>query len=171
MAEQLGEARGPYTLQAAIAACHARSFRAEDTDWDRLVALYGELARTAPSPIVELNRAVAVSMASGPDAALQLVDQLVETRTLERYHLLPSVRGDLLDQLGRHAEAAAEFDRAAALATNTRERALSEGRARTSRGRAARHQVRGRPRLSRRLDAPACTHHGRSCSRAGGRVP
>ncbi len=128
--------RGPYTMQAAIAACHARSFRAEDTDWERVVALYGELARTAPSPIVELNRAVAVSMASGPDAALQLVDQLVETRTLERYHLLPSVRGDLLDQLGRHAEAAAEFDRAAALATNIRERALSEGRARTSRGRA-----------------------------------
>ncbi len=137
LAEQLSEARGPYTLQAAIAACHARSFRAEDTDWDRLVALYGELARATPSPIVELNRAVAVSKASGPDVALQLVDQLVETRTLERYHLLPSVRGDLLDQLGRHTEAAAEFDRAAALATNTRERALSEGRARTSRHRAA----------------------------------
>jgi RNA polymerase sigma factor (sigma-70 family) len=137
--------RGPYTMQAAIAACHARSFRAEDTDWERVVALYGELARTAPSPIVELNRAVAVSMASGPDAALQLVDQLVETRTLERYHLLPSVRGDLLDQLGRHAEAAAEFDRAAALATNARERALSEGRARTSRGRATAAVTRSGP--------------------------
>ncbi len=137
LAERLGETRGPYTLQAAIAACHARSFRAEDTDWGRVVGLYGELARTAPSPIVELNRAVAVSMASGPDAALQLVDQLVETRTLERYHLLASVRGDLLDQLGRHAEAAAEFDHAATLATNVQERGLSEGRARTSRDRAA----------------------------------
>ena len=136
LAERLGETRGPYTLQAAIAACHARSFRAEDTDWGRVVGLYGELARTAPSPIVELNRAVALSMASGPEAALQLVDQLVETRTLERYHLLHSVRGDLLDQLGRHAEAAAGFDRAAALATNARERGLSEGRARTSRDRA-----------------------------------
>jgi RNA polymerase sigma-70 factor, ECF subfamily len=132
-AEQLGEPRGPYTLQAAIAACHARAFRPEETDWDKVVALYGELARAAPSPIVELNRAVAVSMASGPDAALQLVDQLVETGTLERYHLLSSVRGDLLHRVGRHAESALEFDRAAALATNAQERALSRERARASR--------------------------------------
>jgi RNA polymerase sigma factor (sigma-70 family) len=134
-AEALGATRGPYTLQAAIAACHARSFRAEETDWARVVALYGELARRTPSPIVELNRAVAISMASGPGPALDLVDQLVETRTLERYHLLSSVRGDLLDRLGRHAEAAAEFERAALLATNTPERDLSEQRARASRAR------------------------------------
>jgi RNA polymerase sigma factor (sigma-70 family) len=118
-AEALSETKGPYTLQAAIAACHARSFRPEETDWAEVVTLYGELAGRAPSPIVELNRAVAISMASGPGPALDLVDQLVETRTLERYHLLYSVRGDLLDKLGRHAEAAAEFDRAARLATNT----------------------------------------------------
>jgi predicted RNA polymerase sigma factor len=136
-AEAIGTRRGPYSLQAAIAACHARSFRPEDTDWNEVVALYTELARTAPSPIVELNRAVAVSMASGPQAALDLVDQLVQTRTLERYHLLPSVRGDLLDRLGRSAEAAVEFDRSAALATNAQERFLSEGRARASRARAA----------------------------------
>jgi RNA polymerase sigma factor (sigma-70 family) len=137
-AEALGNAdpRGPYTLQAAIAACHTRAFRPDETDWQQLVALYGELARTAPSPIVELNRAVAVSRAEGPAAALELVDQLVETRTLERYHLLSSVRGDLLDRLGRSAEAAVEFDRAAALATNMQERALSEERARDSRARA-----------------------------------
>jgi RNA polymerase sigma factor (sigma-70 family) len=136
-ATALGEPRGPYTLQAEIAACHARVFRAEETDWHELVALYGELARTAPSPIVELNRAVAVSMASGPEVALDLVDQLVRTGTLERYQLLPSVRGDLLDRLRRPAEAAIEFDRAAALATNTRERTLSEERARACRARAA----------------------------------
>ncbi len=135
-AERLAESSGPYTLQAAIAACHARSFRAEDTDWDRLVTLYGELASTAPSPIVELNRAVALSMAAGPEAALALVDQLMETGTLERYHLLYSVRGDLLDRLGRDAEAASEFERAAALATNAQERNLSEGRARACRARA-----------------------------------
>jgi RNA polymerase sigma-70 factor, ECF subfamily len=137
-AELFGESRGPYTLQAAIAACHARSFRPEETDWDEVVALYGELAHRAPSPIVELNRAVAVSMATGPAAALILVDQLVETRTLDRYHLLSSVRGDLLDRLGRHTEAAADFERASALATNARERALSEQRARASRARAGR---------------------------------
>ena len=135
-ADGLSDRRGPYTLQAAIAACHARSFRPSDTDWDQLVVLYGKLARVAPSPIVELNRAVAVSMASGPGAALALVDQLVATRTLERYHLLSSVRGDLLDKLGRHGEAAVEFDRAAALATNAPERALLEERARMSRDRA-----------------------------------
>jgi predicted RNA polymerase sigma factor len=132
-----GEPRGSYALQAAIAACHARAFRPEDTDWDEVVNLYTELARAEPSPIVELNRAVAVSMASGPEAALQLVDQLVETGTLERYHLLSSVRGDLLDRLGYPAEAALEFDRSAALATNAQERALSEERARVSRGHAA----------------------------------
>ncbi len=134
-ADALGSARGPYTLQAAIAACHARSLRPEDTDWPSVVALYGELVHVAPSPIVELNRAVAVSMAEGPEAALSLVDQLVATRTLDRYHLLPSVRGDLLAQLGRHDEAATEFDRAAALAGNARERALSEARATSSRAR------------------------------------
>jgi RNA polymerase sigma factor (sigma-70 family) len=132
-AQALGQPRGPYTLQAAIAACHTRALRPEETDWTLLVELYGELARAAPSPIVELNRAVAVSMVSGPDAALQLVDQLVETGTLERYHLLSSVRGDLLHRTGRHAESALEFDRAAALATNAQERALSEERARASR--------------------------------------
>ena len=136
-AELLAEPRGPYTLQGAIAACHARSFRAEDTDWGELVTLYGELARTAPSPIVELNRAVAVSMASGPGAALALVDELLATGTLDRYHLLYSVRGDLLDRLGRVDEAASEFDRAAALATNAQERSLSEERARTCRARPA----------------------------------
>ena len=128
-ADALGDPRGPYALQAAIAACHARAFRPEDTDWEELVSLYGELARTAPSPIVELNRAVAISMAGNPDAALALVDQLVETKTLERYHLLYSVRGDLLDRLGRQADAAVEFDRAAELATNARERMLLHERA------------------------------------------
>ena len=173
-AEALGESRGPYTLQAAIAACHARSFRPEDIDWDEVVALYAELARRAPSPIVELNRAVAVSMASGPDAALILVDQLVETRTLDRYHLLRSVRGDLLDRLGRHDEAAGEFDRAAALATNARESALSE-RARPRQPRAGQPQRivaphKFRPGLSLDLPRP-CAHQGRNCSRTGGSVP
>jgi RNA polymerase sigma-70 factor, ECF subfamily len=135
-AEALAAPRGPYTLQAAIAARHARAFHAADTEWEEVVALYGELARSAPSPIVELNRAVAVSMASGPGAALQLVDQLVAMGTLQRYHLLPSVRGDLLDRLGRYDEAALEFDRAAALATNAQERTLSEERALASRTRA-----------------------------------
>jgi RNA polymerase sigma factor (sigma-70 family) len=132
-ADQLATTRGPYTLQAAIAACHARSFRPEETDWDELVALYTELARATPSPIVELNRAVAVSRASGPREALALVDLLVATGTLERYHLLSSVRGDLLDRLGRHGEAASEFERAAALAGNDQERALLSERARASR--------------------------------------
>ena len=136
-ANQLAQSSGPYTLQAAIAACHARAFRSEETDWKAVVALYGRLAQTSPSPIVELNRAVAVGMASGPDAALPLVDQLVATHTLDRYHLLSSVRGDLLDRLGRHAEAAQEFDRAAAQATNVQERQLSEQRARVSRSRAS----------------------------------
>lgn len=130
---ELSKVRGLYTLQAAIASCHARCFRPEETDWDELVVLYTELARAIPSPIVELNRAVAVSRASGPGEALALVDLLVATGTLERYHLLYSVRGDLLERLGRHDEAASEFDRAAALATNGQERALLSGRARASR--------------------------------------
>ena len=132
-ADELATTRGPYTLQAAIAACHARSFRPEETDWDELVALYTALARATPSPIVELNRAVAVSCASGPAEALALVDVLVSTGTLERYHLLYSVRGDLLDRLGRHGEAASEFQRAAALATNRQERTLMSERAQLSR--------------------------------------
>ena len=132
-ADELADTRGPYTLQAAIAACHARSFRPEETDWHELVALYTALARTTPSPIVELNRAVAVSRASGPAEALALVDVLVGTGALERYHLLYSVRGDLLDRLGRHDEAAAEFERAATLATNVQERTLLSERARASR--------------------------------------
>jgi len=136
-ADGLSPARGPYALQAAIAACHARVFRPEETDWDSLVGLYTELARLTPSPVVELNRAVVVSRALGPEAALDLVDLIVATRTLERYHLLYSVRGDLLDQLGRHAEAAGEFERAAALAQNEPERALSTARAGESRARAA----------------------------------
>ncbi len=132
-ADALSPTRGPYALQAAIAACHARAFRREETDWVQLVSLYEELASAMPSPIVELNRAVAVSMAHGPADALPLVDTLVEGGTLARYHLLHSVRGDLLDRLGRHAEAAAEFDRAATLARNVPERRLSEDRARASR--------------------------------------
>ena len=132
-ADELTTTRGPYTLQAAIAACHARSFRPEETDWDELVALYTALARATPSPIVELNRAVAVSWASGSADALALVDVLAGTGTLERYHLLYSVRGDLLDRLGRHGEAVSEFERAAALATNGQERTLLSQRARTSR--------------------------------------
>jgi RNA polymerase sigma factor (sigma-70 family) len=128
-AENLGDAPGPYTLQAAIAACHARAFRPEETDWRRLAELYEVLATTRPSPIVELNRAVAISMTHGPATALDLVDQIVATNTLNQYHLLHSVRGDLLDKLGRHAEATAEFERAGELATNTAERNLSIQRA------------------------------------------
>jgi predicted RNA polymerase sigma factor len=116
--------RGPYALQAAIAACHARAHRAEETDWARIVALYDVLARMTPSPVVELNRAVAVSMASGPAAGLEIVDALREEPALKSYHLLPGVRGDLLFKLDRKAEARAEFERAAALTRNERERAL-----------------------------------------------
>jgi RNA polymerase sigma factor (sigma-70 family) len=129
-ADGLGGERGPYVLQAAIAACHARASRPEDTDWPRIVTLYGLLARVMPSPVVELNRAVAVSMASGPQAGLDLVDQLAGEPTLASYHLLPSVRGDLLMKLGRMQEAHAEFERAAALTGNERERQLSARRAR-----------------------------------------
>ncbi len=130
--DELTHARGPYSLQAAIAGCHARTFRPEETDWAEIVRLYTSLAELEPSPIVELNRAVAVSRASGPTQALALVDLIVATGALERYHLLYSVRGDLLDQLGRHEEAAAEFDHAAELTANGQERALLRGRARQS---------------------------------------
>ncbi|MFD7818874.1 RNA polymerase sigma factor [Streptomyces sp. NPDC059785] len=115
---------GPYVLQAAIAACHAQAYAYEDTDWARIAILYGMLAARAPSPVVELNRAVAVSMAEGPEPALTLVDALASEPTLRDYHLLPSVRGDLLLRLGRAPEAAAEFRRAASLARNERERGL-----------------------------------------------
>jgi RNA polymerase sigma factor (sigma-70 family) len=128
-AQRLGGAQGTYALQAAIAACHARARRAADTDWARIAALYAVLARVQPSPIVELNRAVAVAKATGPDAALPLVDALRESPQLRDYPLLPAVRGDLLQQLGRTDEARAEFERAAALTSNARERQLMEGRA------------------------------------------
>jgi RNA polymerase sigma factor (sigma-70 family) len=120
---------GPYTLQAAIAACHARARRAEDTDWHRIVALYGALASIMPSPVVELNRAVAVAMASGPTAGLAMVDQLAGEPSLKQYHLYFAVRGDLLAKLGRHDEARAEFKHAAALTQNAREQALLRQRA------------------------------------------
>jgi len=123
-AEKLGGERGKYTLQAAIAACHARARTAKDTDWARIAMLYGVLASVAPSPVVELNRAVAVSMAVGPAAGLELVDALTSEPALKTYHLLPSVRADLLVKLGRSSEARAEFERAAALTRNTREREL-----------------------------------------------
>jgi len=123
-AETLGGEPGPYTVQAAIAACHARALTPEQTDWARIAALYEELAQLTPSPVVELNRAVAVSMASGPAAGLELVDALASEHVLEGYHLLPSVRGDLLAKLGRLDEARAEFERAASLTRNARERQL-----------------------------------------------
>ena len=123
-AERLGGANGRYVLQAAIAACHARAKTADATDWDRIAALYERLNALAPSPIVELNRAVAVSMAHGPQAGLDIVDTLRSATALERYHLLPSVRGDLLFKLARREEARAEFERAASLTRNARERAL-----------------------------------------------
>lgn len=123
-------APGPYVLQAAIAACHAQAFTYEETDWPRIAALYGRLAARAPSPVVELNRAVAVSMAEGPGPALEIVDALAAGPALRGYHLLPSVRGDLLHRLGRTAEARAEFERAASLAGNARERDLLVRRAR-----------------------------------------
>ena len=123
-AEALGGAVGPYALQAAIAACHARARTAAETDWNRISQLYALLSRVAPSPVVELNRAVALAMASGPAAGLELVDELVADRRLESYHLLPAVRGDLLVKLGRAPEARVEFERAAELTRNERERAL-----------------------------------------------
>ncbi|TME21505.1 MAG: RNA polymerase sigma factor [Chloroflexi bacterium] len=128
-AERLGGAMGPYALQAAIAACHARAATAAETDWPRIVALYDAVAQLAPSPVVELNRAVAVGMAFGPAAGLDLVDGLVREPALEAYHLLPAVRGDLLRKLGRYVEARAEFERAASLTENVAERKLLQKRA------------------------------------------
>ncbi|WP_405404986.1 RNA polymerase sigma factor [Streptomyces sp. NBC_01104] len=128
-AAEAGQPLGPYALQAAIAACHARAVRYEDTDWPAIAALYDRLAVLAPSPVVELNRAVAVSRAEGPAAALVLVDALAADPALKDYHLLPSVRGDLLERMGRTDEARAEFVRAAGLTRNERERALLLGRA------------------------------------------
>lgn len=128
-ADRLGGARGPYALQAAIAACHARALRPEDTDWASIVGLYGELAQLTGSPVVELNRAVALGMLFGPAAGLELVDALAGEPALQRYHLLPSVRGDLLFKLGRMDEARAEFERAAEMTRNERERGLLRERA------------------------------------------
>ena len=123
-----GGAVGPYTLQAAISACHARARAAEDTDWERIVALYDGLAQLTPSPVVELNRAVAVGMAFGPEPALELVDAIASEPSLREFHLLPTVRGDLLAKLGRREEARVEFQRAASLTQNSRERAVLLGR-------------------------------------------
>jgi RNA polymerase sigma-70 factor (ECF subfamily) len=128
-ADELGGALGPYALQAAIAACHARARSAAETDWARIVALYDALAQVAPSPVVELNRAVALGMAFGPAAGLELADSLTSEPALQNYHLLASVRGDLLAKLGRPSEARAEFERAAALTRNARERELLLARA------------------------------------------
>jgi predicted RNA polymerase sigma factor len=128
-AERLGGAMGPYALQAAIGACHARAATAAETDWPRIVALYDAVAQLAPSPVVELNRAVAVGMAFGPAAGLDLVDALVPEPSLKAYYLLPAVRGDLLRKLGRPEEARAEFERAASLTENARERELLRRRA------------------------------------------
>ena len=129
-AEQVAARRGPYVIQAQIAACHARARTNEETDWASIASLYGELARIAPSPVIELNRAVAVSMASGPAAGLELVDGLQGDPALRSYHLLPSVRGDLLKKLGRLQEARAEFERAASITRNVREKDLLLERAR-----------------------------------------
>jgi predicted RNA polymerase sigma factor len=131
-AEKLGGTRGAYALQAAIAACHARALTPAETDWASIVVLYETLAQVTPSPIVELNHAVAVAMAFGPEAGLKLVDALTAEPSLQSYHLLPSVRGDLLTKLGRFDEAHGEFERAAALTRNTRERRLLQERAAAS---------------------------------------
>jgi len=133
-AEELGDALGPYALQAAIAACHARARTASETDWQRIATLYDALAQLMPSPIVELNRAVALAMAFGPAAGLELIDTLASEPSLRAYHLLPSVRGDFLFKLGRFVEARAEFERAASLTRNTRERDLLLDRARACAG-------------------------------------
>jgi predicted RNA polymerase sigma factor len=134
-AQQLADSRGSYTLQAAIAACHARARTGDETDWQRIATLYGELAELAPSPIVELNRAVAVGMAFGPAAGLEIVDEIAAEASLKNYHLLPSVRGDFLSKLERFDEARAEFERAATLTRNARERDfLLERAATASRG-------------------------------------
>jgi RNA polymerase sigma factor (sigma-70 family) len=136
-AEEAGGSRGPYALQAAIAACHARALTSEETDWVRIFELYTELAKLVPSPVVELNRAVAVAMAFGPAAGLELVYALMTEPSLKAYHLLPSVRGDLLKKLGRTDEARAEFERAATLTHNARERAMLLDRARACAGSSA----------------------------------
>jgi RNA polymerase sigma-70 factor (ECF subfamily) len=128
-AEKLGGANGPYALQAAIAACHARARTPEETDWGRIVELYDTLAQRMPSPVIELNRSVAVSKAFGPAAGLEIVDTLIAETSLKNYHLLPSVRGDLLEKLGRFGEAHEEFEHAAALTRNARERELLVARA------------------------------------------
>ena len=128
-AEELGGSLGPYALQAAIAACHARAPTPEQTDWTRITALYDALAQLAPSPVVELNRGVAYGMAFGPAAGLEIVDALVSQPALERYHLLWSVRGDLLAKLGRFEDARMEFERAASMTLNARERDLLLARA------------------------------------------
>ena len=133
-AESLGAEPGRYVLQAAIAACHGRARTADATDWRRIAELYEQLARMAPSPVIELNRAVAVAMAFGPEAGLAIVDTLADEPALKDYHLLPSVRGDLLEKLGRHTEARDEFTRAAALTRNSRERDLLLARANSGRG-------------------------------------
>ncbi|MGE0454574.1 MAG: RNA polymerase sigma factor [Vicinamibacteria bacterium] len=135
-AEALGGAGGPYALQAAIAACHARAHTAGETDWVRIAVLYAALAERTPSPVVELNRAVAVAMAFGPAAGLELVEPLAAEPSLASYHLLPAVRGDLLEKLGRFEEARAEFERAAGLTKNARESALLLARAAAAAGRA-----------------------------------
>jgi len=127
--EATGGSLGPYALQAAIAACHARALRPEDTDWPRIVALYDALSELTPSPVIELNRAVAISMADGPAAGLDVVETLVDEPSLRGYHLLPAVRGDLLVKLGRLGEARSEFERAAFLTQNARERKLLLDRA------------------------------------------
>ncbi len=131
-ANSITSARGPYHLQAEIAACHARALAADQVDWEKIVSFYTELAQVVPSPVIELNRAVAVCMASGPELALQLLEPLLADPLMKNYHLLPSVRGDFLARLGRHAEANAEFERAASLTQNVRERALLSDRARAS---------------------------------------
>ena len=128
-AEQLGATRGPYALQAAIAACHARARTPQETDWVRIAALYEALAQLTPSPVVELNRAVAVASAFGPAAGLEIIDELDDEPSLKAYHLLPSVRGDLLARLGRYQEAQDELQQAASLASNARERRLLLDRA------------------------------------------
>ena len=128
-AEALGGAEGPYALQAAIAACHARAATADATDWPRIAALYGRLAVASPSPVVELNRAVAVAMADGPEAGLRVVDGVKDDPALKAYHLLAAVRADLLEKLGRLEEAKTEYLRGARLARNVRERDLLSGRA------------------------------------------
>jgi predicted RNA polymerase sigma factor len=142
-AEDLGAGLGPYALQAAIAACHARAPIAADTDWPRIVALYDALVQLAPSPVVELNLAVAVGMAFGPAAGLELVDAVAREPALKKYHLLPAVRGELLRKLGRSDEARVEFERAAALTENVRERDLLQQRAAASDGRAAQNASQG----------------------------